>query len=52
MQEIIARNKGAMVKWKPLADLMFAAIIYNVTGAHLALGAIIPPTADHTHAHG
>lgn len=34
----------------PHADLMFATIIYNVTGAHLALTAIILLRVDHTHA--
>lgn len=36
--------------WKPHADRMFATIIYNVTGAHLALSAIILLMVDHTHA--
>lgn len=49
-KQILDTDKGEILMWKPRADLMFATIIYNVTGAHLALSAIIPLTVDHTHA--
>lgn len=49
-QQILETVKGVLLMWKLLADLMFATIIYNVTGAHLALSAIILLMVDHTHA--
>lgn len=49
-QQILETVKGAISMWKLLADLMFATIIYNATGAHLALSAIILLMVDHTHA--
>lgn len=50
MQQILETDKEGTLMWKPHADLMFVTIIYNVTGAHLALSAIILLMVDHTHA--
>ncbi len=50
MWQILEIDKEGTMMWKPHADLMFATIINNITGAHLALSAIILLMVDHTHA--
>ncbi len=50
MQQILETDREGTLMWKPHANLMFATIIYNVTGAHLALSTIILLMVDHTHA--
>ncbi len=50
MLQILESDKERTLMWKPHADLMFATIIYNVAGAHLALSAIILLMVDHTRA--
>lgn len=50
MRQILETDNEGTMMWKPHADLMFATIIYNVTGTHLALSAIILLMVDHTHA--
>lgn len=49
MLQILESDKERTLMWKPHAGLMFATIIYNVTGAHLALSTIILLMVDHTH---